>query len=138
MSEYDAVEKLRELIYERWASFSQRSVPSFDELPANLEQVTRREAQWFLEALAPDDGECPLLRWRTASRSSATLAKILARNLTSVRSSLGATRARWPNWSSKPVRRGSPALARFDSGVAPFPSNACTSADPSRSRGPVR
>src|SRR5205823_14073073 len=34
--------------------------------------------------------------------------------------SLGAARARWPNRSSKPVRRGSPTLGRFDSGAAPL------------------
>ena len=36
--------------------------------------------------------------------------------------SRGAARARWPSWSSKPVRRGSPTLGRFDSCAAPFPS----------------
>ena len=29
-------------------------------------------------------------------------------------------RAWWPSWSSKPVRRGSPTLGRFDSGAAPL------------------
>ena len=31
----------------------------------------------------------------------------------------GAARARWPSWSSKPVRPCSPRLGRFDSGAAP-------------------
>src|SRR6266511_2307217 len=33
----------------------------------------------------------------------------------------GAAWARWPSWSSKPVRSCSPRLGRFDSGAAPFP-----------------
>jgi hypothetical protein len=32
----------------------------------------------------------------------------------------GAARARWPSRSSKPVRRGSPTLGRFDSCAAPL------------------
>ena len=32
----------------------------------------------------------------------------------------GAARARWPSWSSKPVRPCSPRLGRFDSGAAPL------------------
>src|SRR6476661_1438890 len=29
-------------------------------------------------------------------------------------------RARWPSWSSKPVRRRNPSVGQFDSGAAPF------------------
>jgi len=36
---------------------------------------------------------------------------------TSVRSQAWSGRGRCPNWSSKPVRRGNPTLARFDSGA---------------------
>ena len=32
----------------------------------------------------------------------------------------GAAWARWPSWSSKPVRSCNPRLGRFDSGAAPF------------------
>ena len=32
----------------------------------------------------------------------------------------GAARARWPSWSSKPVRPCNPRLGRFDSGAAPL------------------
>src|SRR3954452_5595572 len=53
-------------------------------------------------------------------QSPPSLAQILARGRTSVSRIVSwSDRAWWPSWSSKPVRRGSPTLARFDSGVAP-------------------
>lgn len=57
MDDGDPIEKLRNFIYGRWAVVQPTVFPSLPELRVSLDELTRPEAEWFLEAVVPHGRE---------------------------------------------------------------------------------